>query len=46
MYELPQQTNVCENLLVQTTDGTYHMLIVRSVTMMENEIKRASLKSK
>ena len=46
MYELPQQTNVCENLLIQTTDGTFHMLIVRSVTMMENEIKRASLKSK
>lgn len=46
LYELPQQVNRCENLLVQTTDGSYHMLVVRSETMMANEIKRASVKTK
>jgi hypothetical protein len=46
LYELPQQVNRCENLLIQTADGSYHMLVVRSETMMANEIKRASIKTK
>jgi hypothetical protein len=46
LYELPQKVNQCENLIVQTTDGTYHLLVVRSETMMQNEIKRATLQSK
>lgn len=46
LFELPQQVNRCENLLVQTSDGNYYLLVVRSESMMENEIKRATLKSK
>ena len=46
LYELPQQVNRCENLVIQTADGSYHMLVVRSETMMANEIKRASIKTK
>jgi hypothetical protein len=46
LFQLPQQHNRCENLLVKTTDGSYHILVVRSETMMANEIKRATAKKK
>lgn len=42
MYQLPQSKNVCENLLIETTDGVKKLLIVRSENMMQKEIERSA----
>ncbi|MFM7233382.1 MAG: hypothetical protein ACKOZM_02250, partial [Flavobacteriales bacterium] len=45
IYTLPQQSNRCENLPVQTTSGNSYLLIVRSDEMMQKEWKRREIKN-
>lgn len=45
LYNLPQQSNRCENLPVQTSSGNAYLLIVRSEEMMQKEWQRRSIKN-
>jgi len=45
LYNLPQQSNRCENLPVQTTSGKHYLLIVRSDEMMQKEWQRRLIKN-
>jgi len=45
LYNLPQQSNRCENLPVQTTSGKHYLLIVRSDEMMQKEFQRRLIKN-
>ena len=42
MYQLPQSKRVCENLVIETTDGVKKLLIVRSEDMMQKEMERSA----
>jgi hypothetical protein len=44
MYQLPQEANRCQNLVIQTQEGTRHLLIVRSTEMMIKEQQRQQVK--
>ncbi|MFM7814677.1 MAG: hypothetical protein ACKO66_09195, partial [Flavobacteriales bacterium] len=44
LYTLPQSQNRCENLVIQCTDGSKHLLIVRSYEMMLKEYERAAVR--
>ena len=45
LFNLPQQSNRCENLPVQTTSGKQYLLIVRSEEMMQKEWQRRLIKN-
>lgn len=40
LYNLPQDELVCGNLVIVTTEGHRHLLVVRSVSMMNTYITR------
>ena len=40
LYNLPQDDFICGNLIIVTSEGNRHLLIVRSVSMMETYIAR------
>jgi len=44
LYQLPQEANRCQNLVIQTTAGTRHLLIVRSSEMMAKELQRKQVR--
>ncbi len=44
MYSLPQDEMVCQNLIIVTSEGNKHLLVVRSETMMENKIQQEKKK--
>ncbi len=44
LYQLPQEVNRCQNLVIQTQEGTRHLLIVRSSDMMAKEQQRQQVK--
>lgn len=45
LYQLPQEANRCQNLVIQTTSGTRHLLIVRSSEMMAKEKQRKQVRT-
>ncbi len=45
LFNLPQQSNRCENLPVQTDSGKHYLLIVRSDEMMKKEWQRRVVKN-
>jgi len=44
LYQLPQSQKRCENLIIECTDGSKHLLVVRSYEMMSKEYERAMLR--
>lgn len=44
LYALPQDEMVCQNLIIVTSEGNKHLLVVRSETMMDNKIQQEKKK--
>jgi hypothetical protein len=40
IYSLPQDQLACINYIIEDTNGAKHLLVIRSVAMIENDVKR------
>ncbi len=44
LYQLKQESLICQNLIIVTSEGNKHLLIVRSETMMDKKIQQEKKK--